>query len=128
MMLTEDCHSNLVAVGTSLTIFSARNNTSLHNLHNTKLTAVLNVKDRNLSKLAKVLLQKANRLELSTKKHLVAMFLTLAERKTLPEIGSSSPEISFNNVDFPMPFGPTTESQQNQYKLRFEQLAYIDIK
>lgn len=33
---------------------------------------------------------------------------TLAERKTVPEIGCSSPAISLSIVDLPMPFGPTT--------------------
>lgn len=36
---------------------------------------------------------------------------TLAERKTVPELGCSSPAISLSMVDFPMPFGPTTEVQ-----------------
>lgn len=33
---------------------------------------------------------------------------TLAERKTVPELGCSSPAISLRMVDLPMPFGPTT--------------------
>lgn len=33
---------------------------------------------------------------------------TLAERKTVPELGCSSPEISLRIVDLPIPFAPTT--------------------
>lgn len=33
---------------------------------------------------------------------------TLAERKTVPELGCRSPAISLSMVDLPMPFGPTT--------------------
>lgn len=33
---------------------------------------------------------------------------TLAERKTVPEVGWSSPEINFRIVDLPIPLGPTT--------------------
>lgn len=33
---------------------------------------------------------------------------TFADLNTVPDIGSNSPEINFNSVDFPIPFGPTT--------------------
>ena len=36
------------------------------------------------------------------------MSYTLAERKTVPEVGCRSPAISLSIVDLPMPFGPTT--------------------
>lgn len=36
---------------------------------------------------------------------------TLAERKTVPELGWSSPAISLSMVDLPMPLGPTTAPQ-----------------
>jgi hypothetical protein len=32
----------------------------------------------------------------------------LAERKTVPELGCSSPAINLSIVDLPIPFGPTT--------------------
>ena len=34
---------------------------------------------------------------------------TFPERKVVPEVGCSSPEINLSIVDFPIPFGPTTE-------------------
>lgn len=34
--------------------------------------------------------------------------VTLAERKTVPELGWSSPAINLSIVDLPIPFGPTT--------------------
>lgn len=36
---------------------------------------------------------------------------TLAERKTVPEVGWSSPAINLSMVDLPMPFGPTTAEE-----------------
>ena len=33
---------------------------------------------------------------------------TLAERKTVPELGCSSPAIKLSIVDLPIPLGPTT--------------------
>jgi hypothetical protein len=38
------------------------------------------------------------------------MLITLAERKTVPELGCSSPAINLSIVDLPIPFGPTTEN------------------
>lgn len=48
---------------------------------------------------------------------------TLAERKTVPELGWSSPAINLRIVDFPMPFGPTTGESNNSIKIMeiFEQ-------
>lgn len=43
---------------------------------------------------------------------------TLAERKTVPELGCRSPEISLSIVDLPIPFGPTTANRRENHIYR----------
>lgn len=40
-----------------------------------------------------------------------AIVHTFADRKTVPEVGCSSPAISLRMVDLPIPLGPTTEKK-----------------
>jgi len=44
---------------------------------------------------------------------------TFADLNTVPDIGSNSPEINFNSVDFPIPFGPTTTQEGTLVSTKF---------
>lgn len=43
---------------------------------------------------------------------------TFADRKTVPELGCSSPAINLSIVDFPIPLGPTTTKKKKKKKKR----------
>lgn len=49
---------------------------------------------------------------------------TLAERKTVPELGCSSPAISLSMVDLPMPFGPTTAYYEIQVQMNIRKVHH----
>jgi hypothetical protein len=50
-------------------------------------------------------------------------YSTLADLNTVPEVASSSPDINFSKVDFPIPFGPTTVKRNNLSSSEIEHIA-----